>query len=525
MIRINSKITLAISLSVFFLGGCLSDNDDTTIVEIDDVIELITESCAWQGPYVKENPITNIAYPDAGALYWSLKGVLPEGATLRLKGKYPQARYFSLNSYKMDGTIMPYHAIKDSDIEPDADQPANPYLQGNSRDLDSYYTIGFLPVRDTDDSNALDGLAENVVGLAIHDSNLYPEPEAGWAFPTFSTQENGFELLYRLYLPDEGVDNLGEGGLPQLELDYNGETYVDQDEICSVLNVTDTTVEVPLIPVASYLGLKALGGVPYGDTPVNTRFFGGAPYYYDTYDAETYDKTDPASVTGFTLKAPSEKRSIVFRASFPLVDILPCAFLGMCEREKINIPGLYSNKDNSYVSTWLTSDLGDVVVFKGKLPITPSTINGAKVTDNDGTQLKYWSMCQNEFYSQRVVDCVYDEQVLIDDNRDYVIVTSKADNRPANATKECGYNWIEYPELGDNLSMQHDTTKLTGQVNNENDAFVILRNMSPEPDFTQSTQNIDSFRAEKAVMGDYLPEGEYMSVDDFESLACRIVNE
>ena len=114
MKTIKSKLTLAISFSVFFLGGCLSDNDDKTIVEIDDEIvdvrELITESCAWQGPYVKENPVTNIAYPDAGALYWSLKGVLPEGATLRLKGKYPQARYFSFNSYKMDGTIMPYHA-------------------------------------------------------------------------------------------------------------------------------------------------------------------------------------------------------------------------------------------------------------------------------------------------------------------------------------------------------------------------------------------------------------------------------
>ncbi|GLX83261.1 hypothetical protein [Thalassotalea eurytherma] len=518
---LKNTLLLTATVSTVFLSACSIDSTEKSVEE-PPLSQIITKSCAWQGPYVKENPATNIAYPDAGAYYWSMKGALPEGAKLTLTGKYPKARYFSFNSYKMDGTIMPFDAIKDTEIAPELGQPANPYINGNQRNVDSYYTLSFSPIRNTDESSILEQLEQNTMGLAIHDSNLYPEPDDGWPFPTFSTQENGFELVYRVYLPNQGLDEFGEAGLPQFELEYNGEILVNQEEICGVLDVTDTTIQVPLVPIESYLGIKAMGGNPYGDNAVNTRLFAGTPYYYDTYDAAEFDKSDPLSTAGFTLKGAEEMRDIVFRASFPMTDLLPCAFLGTCDRSMVNRPGFYANKDNSYVSTWLNNELGDVVVFKGKLPVTPLTINNQDMYDHSGVQMRYWSLCTNEFYSQRVVDCIFDEEVIIDDDRDFVIVTSKAVNRPTNATKECGYNWIELPELGDNVSMEHDSAKLTGQINNDNDAFVIIRNMVAEPDFTQATSNIDSFRAEKAIMGEYLPEGEYMSVGDFELLECRL---
>ena len=83
------------------LAACGGENSDSSPVT---AVEPRLSTCFWNGPYVKENPAANFAYPDTGAAYWTAEYSLPEGATLKLDGDFPYSRYISYNSYRSDGT-------------------------------------------------------------------------------------------------------------------------------------------------------------------------------------------------------------------------------------------------------------------------------------------------------------------------------------------------------------------------------------------------------------------------------------
>ena len=72
-------------------GGDSSSSKNSNLVE--------TPSCFWVGPYSKENAETNFAFPDDGARYWHAGYDIPAGASLKLNGQFPHARYMGLNSY------------------------------------------------------------------------------------------------------------------------------------------------------------------------------------------------------------------------------------------------------------------------------------------------------------------------------------------------------------------------------------------------------------------------------------------
>jgi hypothetical protein len=44
--------------------------------------------------------------------------------------------------------------------------------------------------------------------------------------------------------------------------------------------------------------------------------------------------------------------------------------------------------------------------------------------------------------------------------------------------------------------------------------------MLPSPNFDEAAQNVENPGEEEAVMGPYLPQGEYMSKEDFEARGC-----
>jgi hypothetical protein len=144
-----------------------------------------------------------------------------------------------------------------------------------------------------------------------------------------------------------------------------------------------------------------------------------------------------------------------------------------------------------------------VILLRGKMPTTPRTFSGDKVMGTG--QLRYWSLCSNQsMVNSRVVDCVYDEQVPIDANRNYVIALSKAKDRPRNARPECGLAWVELPENGDGLD-------------DPDFSLIVLRNMLAAPDFAEAVQNaMDDKLLPK--MGDYLPKGQHVMPNVVETL-------
>ncbi len=123
-------------------------------------------------------------------------------------------------------------------------------------------------------------------------------------------------------------------------------------------------------------------------------------------------------------------------------------------------------------------------------------------------------MCQNEYYSQKVTACLYDESLVTDENSRYIVATSLETERPLNARPECGVNFLPWSPEGDGFSIA------PGRANHDSDGYIIVRNMMPQPAFTQAIQNTRAPGDEETVLGDYMPKGRYLSRADFEALGC-----
>ncbi|ABV85945.1 hypothetical protein [Shewanella pealeana] len=282
-------------------------------------------------------------------------------------------------------------------------------------------------------------------------------------------------LIYRIYVSDEGEDEQGGVELPAVELTLaSGEALFGQ-QACDALQVDSDNLAIPLVPKETYAKIRS-----------NPAF-------------------DPA------------RNPAVWRAAYNGAFGIQCNFLGKCDGEPERKVNFYANADNQYVSTFLNSDFGEVAITRGKLPIVPKTLAGNTVFDESESQMRYWSICQNEYYSQVVTACLFDEELVVDSDGYYTVITSPATSKPSNANAECGYNYLPWTEQGDGFGRV-----IEGGNNKLNEALLIVRNMLPKAGFAQAIQNTRKPGDEYAIMAEYLPTTEYMSQADFESLGCQI---
>ena len=170
------------------------------------------------------------------------------------------------------------------------------------------------------------------------------------------------------------------------------------------------------------------------------------------------------------------------------------------------------------MSSFLDKSIKPVVVIRGKIPATPKTLGGDEYFDTSEAQLRYWSICQNEYYSQRVEACLYDEQITINPDGKFTIVTSTEADRPENASEKCGVGFLPWPENGDGFSIEE------GREDHADDALVIVRNMQPMNGFDQAIQDTQKPGDEAEVLGEYLPSIEYFTTEEFEALGCDAYN-
>lgn len=431
------------------LVGCGSDNE--AITQAPDAA-LEKNDCFWVGPYIREKEETNFAYPDTGAAYWHAGYTLPVGASLKLLGEYPYARYMSLNSYRTDAS--PAYAIADSSIAPNQGG-INPFVQGNIRNSEfrSYQV------------SVLQGDAPDVVA----DNTLYDSVNAG----------EQTVLLYRVYVPNAGQDLKGGVNLPTVELTLQSGEVVSGEKACEALESDTQLVEIPVIPTQTY------GFLRQNNPAINSLVEDGL------------------------------SQSVKWRAAYNAQYANKCAFLNQCEETPERQVNWYANIDNQYATAFIDNSIKPVVVIRGQLPVTPLTLDGEIAFDESQAQLRYWSICQNEYYSQKVTACLYDEQLNIQPDGKYLIVTSTLDNQPSNANSECGIDFLPWSEQGDGFALAQ------GMQNNVHDGLLIVRNMLPTNGFSQALQNTQTPGDEEAVMGDYLPTAEYFTKQEFESLGCE----
>jgi hypothetical protein len=432
----------ALALSTLSLIGCGSD--DESIVAVDD--------CFWVGPYIKEKPESNIAYPDTGATYWHAGYTLPEGASLKLTGEFPYARYMSLNSYRADAS--PAYAMVDNAIVPNQGS-VNPFVQDASRTGDHReYELSIKQ------GSAPETIADNI---------LYDSVSAG----------EKSVLVYRVYVPNQGQDMKGGAALPKAELTLANGDVLTGTQACETLSSDTDLLPIPKVPASTYAYLRSTG--------------------------------NPAQNS---LIEENDKQTVKWKAAYNAVYTNQCSFLGQCAENPERQVNWYANLDNQYVSAFLDNTIKPVVVIRGTLPEIPATLNDVDTYDERSAELRYWSICQNEYYSQKVEACLYDEQITIQPDGKYLIVTSKAADKPSNVGSECGIDYLPWSEAGDGFSI------VDGQQNHTQDALILVRNMLPVNGFDQAVQNTATPGDESSVMGDYLPTAQYFTQAEFEALGC-----
>ncbi|WP_434534015.1 hypothetical protein [Acinetobacter guillouiae] len=102
-----------------------------------------------------------------------------------------------------------------------------------------------------------------------------------------------------------------------------------------------------------------------------------------------------------------------------------------------------------------------------------------------------------------------------DKNGFYTLVVSLPEDRPKNATEECGISYLPLSPRGDGYTGPDAVEKGHNDV-----GFLIMRNLLPYSNFNQAIQNTKVWGDEKTVMGDYLPELNYSSKEEFEAKGC-----
>ncbi len=411
----------------------------------------IPTNCFWGGT-VSANSF-NILFPDSGATYWAAQYKLPPGAKLYLQGEFTHGRHMSFTTYSAEG--LPVDRLNDLMIAPEPDS-VNPFLPGAQRDgKQRAYRIDLVE----------GGMGQvNVADGRSHGNRL------------FANASNGVQQLwYRVYVPDHGQDIKGGVALPEPVMVLADGQTVTGAALCKQIIVPEGEIRDVHLPVDTVHQMFALTGPsaplhPAQNPPLWSAFFNPA-----------------LSVTNVLIGTPYE----ALRAK-----------MDMTRRN-----GFYGTLDNTYMSAYIDQRFGQVLVMHAKAPTTPHTYGNEKVMKP--AQLRYWSVCKNHSLADTAVDdCVYDEQVPLDNHGDYTIVVSTAAQRPANARAECGVAWLDWGSAGDGIG------NLAG-------GFLIYRHMMPSAEFyPQSLFATKKPGDEKAVLGEYFPQSTYTDRATFEQRGC-----
>jgi hypothetical protein len=397
-------------------------------------------------PLTKFDPATvNVAYPDQAAVYYSGGYAAVPGTRIRITGRFPHARYMSFNVY--DNIQRPLDALADVELGPDKGN-VNPFLRGADRTTKKRSYTAFIDFGPIPKKRA--------------PNTLYTGTGQGGT-PNFDGT-----FIYRVYVPDRGLDEAGGVGVPTVTLESTTSGQNPPPSACT--NFAKPSGAGVNQQVAASNGLPVATPSPGRSPPVWRKFVNLPRSFAETILDNDY--TDPA------------------RMSYEQSGAYDLGGKG----------GFLSNIHNAYLYTPVAKGNGLVLATRMRAPTFPDTRPPAKRMP--GGQLRYFSLCQNESQSQRFIACKTDDQTTIGADGFVNYVVSTPSERPANARPECGVTWIPWgPQAG---------------------GVLIYRNMLPNPSFAQAIQRVPEQGKEKAVMGEYFPVSRYYADRAaFEKLGCK----
>jgi hypothetical protein len=404
--------------------------------------------CFWSlGPH-SGDPYINLAYPDSNVYYWASIFTMPQGSELYIDGEYPYSRYMSIISYNARG--KPLESLADYLIKP-LGTSINPFINGNTRlNIERNYNIQIL------DNEPVTNRETGIIS-SVSSNNILNAPSYG------PKQQL---IIYRVYLPDNNTGPIGGVDLPKPTVLLNGKSYTGKDA-CDVLNSNQKlaiTIDAAGLPAMQYRELASQPNKPITWPAQNP------PKWYIQMDRQS------------------------------LIGIYTGEFNNNAPR---STGGFFPNLDNHYLRTVINRKYGKVLLLKAKAPLTPKTYKSNDVYVEN--ELRYWSICSNQsFGNTRVNDCLFDEEIPLDEDGYFTIFVSRLEDKPRNAIKECGYAWLPMADDGDGIY--------------DNDVSIIqFRHMLAKSDFPYSIQNIMNQSDSKKVMKEYFPKSRYFMKNQVES--------
>ncbi len=158
----------------------------------------------------------------------------------------------------------------------------------------------------------------------------------------------------------------------------------------------------------------------------------------------------------------------------------------------------FANFDNVYLSLLVWRDAGNVLAFRAKAPTFADTTGARKMPR--GEQVRYWSVCTNDFPTTRYVACRADQDAKVDKDGYFTFVVSDPGHRPANLLATD--NWLPagtYPDI-----------------------FILYRQMLPDPTFKEAIANAPDAASAPNTMGAYYPQTRMCGVAQFELDRCGL---
>jgi hypothetical protein len=323
--------------------------------------------CSW--PFeVTGQGITNIATPDTNATYWVMPLDLTRWRAMVIHGQYPDARFFNFSTYTAIGSFI--DTVFDEKIVPDPGS-TNPFAEPGP-DIAGNYTV--------------------TIGTTNPGSGNFLSAEGSpFVF-----------IVYRIYLPDKGLDRTAGVGVPAVTLtDFSGNSRTLRpcpfaDAETSLGNLILLLEAAGMSDAAKFLGqILRLANQP----PLSTC---------------SPNQPNPAVVT--------------FSTAVPGVNFFP-------------------NPQTTYFQTAnLCFQPDRILVIRGKALVFPNTYLGGSVFQpafDDQIQMRYWSMCNNVgVLPYPVVACEADAMTELEQSQFYTYVIS---NDPAPPPwLPPGANWLPW---------------------------------------------------------------------------------
>jgi hypothetical protein len=467
-------------------------------------------------------------FPDPNVTYIVLPAMLlPFGHRVVVEGEFPHARFFNLQvtpsfdpaSYHYDGGIgVGEVPIVDVDIEP-LPGHVNPYRVGARRDATRRgYRVTFnMAIGDPVALNAAFRPpyfrdSGNKSNQRIGGGILFQGP---WGSKGVGGHGRGHwdagQLWVRLYRPDAAKGAFGGVSLPRVRFETkDGRAYFLAPDIEPFSKRSNALVPVaatpPMEPTADpkrrygpQHGWYKQAGIfraVIGGLAINTGL--GAQEYVRLLDKGV-------AARGYDLPPPNNYEQSATSATY--IDYL---VRGMA---------LGNNK---------------VVVLTGKLPTFPATRGGDTVMR--AAQMRYWSLTGYEvpdgwsvlrtlFGSQRPIGiaahAVMDEDLVLDRERRYMVVLSRAQDRPANATAANGVTWVDW---GPSSEISWTLRWLTVGPEWTAPNAPTPQKLGTKTDWASADFDVRAIsqNTHDGALGEYLPRLHYMSRAEFEQLGSDI---